>query len=99
MIFLSQNIVMIDMTQEMFTKFVDDFLPALKFVPNWLVTSKMIKKLLTALYVDDNILYFNEDSGDAILSCNKMGILSVDININLDDTNYDEDDPEAISDF
>ena len=87
------------MTQEMFTKFVDDFLPALKFVPNWLVTSKMIKKLLTALYVDDNILYFNEDSGDAILSCNKMGILSVDININLDDTNYDEDDPEAISDF
>ena len=90
---------MIDMTQEMFTKFVDDFLPALKFVPNWLVTSKMIKKLLTALYVDDNILYFNEDSGDAILSCNKMGILSVDININLDDTNYDEDDPEAISDF
>ena len=99
MIFLSQNIVMIDMTQEMFTKFVDDFLPALKFVPNWLVTSKMIKKLLTALYVDDNILYFNEDSGDAILSCNKMGILSVDININLDDTNYDEDDPEAISEF
>ena len=86
-------------TQEMFTKFVDDFLLALKFVPNWLVTSKMIKKLLTALYVDDNILYFNEDSGDAILSCNKMGILSVDININLDDTNYDEDDPEAISDF
>ena len=83
----------------MFTKFVDDFLLALKFVPNWLVTSKMIKKLLTALYVDDNILYFNEDSGDAILSCNKMGILSVDININLDDTNYDEDDPEAISDF
>ena len=83
-------------TQEMFTKFVGDFLPALKFVFNWLVTSKMIKKLLTALYIDDNILYFNEDSGDAILSCNKMGILSVDLNINLDDTNYDEDDPEAI---
>ena len=56
----------------------------------------MIKKVLTALYIDDNILYFNEDSGDAILSCNKMGILSVDLNINLDDTNYDEDDPEAI---
>ena len=56
----------------------------------------MIKKLLTALYADDNVLYFNEDSSDVIFSCNEMGILSVDLyNINLDDTNYDKDDPEA----
>ena len=57
----------------------------------------MIKNLLTALYADDNIHYFNEGSGDFIFSCNYMGILSIDLNnINLDDTNYNEDDPETI---
>ena len=57
----------------------------------------MIKKLLTALYADDNILYFNENSGDAVFSCYDMSIFSIDLNnINLDDTNYDEDDPETI---
>ena len=36
-------------TQQMCNKkFVDKFLPVLKFVPGWLVTSKMTKKLLTA---------------------------------------------------
>ena len=50
---------------------IDDCLLALKFIPDWFVTSKMIKKLLTTLYTDDNILYFNEDSGDVIFSCNE----------------------------
>ena len=37
------------------------------------------------------------DSGDAVFSCNKMGIRSVNLNyINFYDTNYDEDDPESI---
>ena len=50
----------------------------------------MIKKLFTALCIDDN-----ENSGNALFSCNEMGI---DLNnINLDDTNYNEDDPETIS--
>ena len=39
-------------------KVVDDFLPALKFVSDWFVTSKMIKKLSTALYADDGLLFF-----------------------------------------
>ena len=56
----------------------------------------MIKKL-TALYVNDYTIYFYEDSSDAICSCNEVGILSADLNnINLDDTNYDKDDPETI---
>ena len=72
---------------------VDDSLAALRFVPDWFVTRKTIKKLLTALYADDNVLNFDEDFGDAVCSCNEMGILSIDLNnINLDDTNYDEDD-------
>ena len=59
-------------------------------------TSKMIKKLLTALYADDNIFCFNEEFCNAVFSCNKMGILSIDlIDINLDDTNCDEVDPET----
>ena len=37
------------------------------------------------------------DSGDAVFSCNEMDILSIDLNnIELDDTNYDEDEPETI---
>ena len=42
----------------------DACLAALEFARDWFVTSKMIKKLFTALYADDNILYFNEDSGN-----------------------------------
>ena len=37
-------------TQEMCNKAVQDFLPALKFVPDWFVTSKMIKNFLL-LYI------------------------------------------------
>ena len=84
-------------TQEMCHKAVDDFLPALKFVTDWFDTNKMIKKLLTALYVHGNILYFNENSGNAIFFYNEMGILSIDLNnIYLGYSNYDEDDPETI---
>ena len=36
---------------------VDDFLPALKFVTNWFVKSKMIKKLHNASFADDDILF------------------------------------------
>ena len=35
-------------------KAVDYFLPEFKFVPNWLVTSKMIKKFLTSINADEN---------------------------------------------
>ena len=40
-------------------KTADDFLPASKFNPDLFVTSKMIKRLFTDLYADDNILNFN----------------------------------------
>ena len=84
-------------TQHMRDKAVDDCLAALKFLPNCFVTSKMIKKLFTALYADENILYFNEDPGNVVFSCNEMRILNIDLNnINLDETNYEEDDPDTI---
>ena len=43
------------------------------------------------------ILYFNEDSDNVIFTCNEMGIFNIDLNnVIFDDTNYDEDDPDAI---
>ena len=70
---------------------------SIKIVRDWFVTIKMIKRLLTAVYADENILYFNKDSSNVVFNCNGMGILNIDLNnINLDDTNYDEDDPDTI---
>ena len=41
-------------------------------------------------------LNFDEDSGDSVFNYNEMGIVNIDININLDD-NLEEEDP--VSDF
>ena len=57
----------------------------------------MIKKLFTALYVDENILYFDEDFDSVAFNYNEMGILNIDLNcISLDDNNFDEDDSGTI---
>ena len=83
-------------TQEMCSEAVEDSLAALKLIPDWFVTSKIIKKLFTALYVGKSILYFNEDSGDAVNNYNEVGIVNIDLHdINLD-INFDEDDPATI---
>ena len=65
---------------------------------SWLICYKEnYEMFLTALYSDNNRLYLNEDSDDAIFSCNEMGILSIDFNdINLSGTNYAENDPEIV---
>ena len=82
--------------QGMCDKAVDDSLAALKLIPDWFATSKIFKTLFTVLYADENILYFNGDSGNFLFSCNEVGILSIDLNnINLDN-NFDEDDPDTI---
>ena len=75
---------------------VDDSLAALKLFPDWFVSSKIIKTLFTALYANENILYFNKGSGDAVFNCSGMGILNIDLNnINLDDK-FNEDNPDTI---
>ena len=64
----------------------------MKLVPDRFVTNKMIKKLYTAFCADENIIYFDEDSGNALFFCNEMRILNIDLNnINLDNI-IDEDD-------
>ena len=68
---------------------VDDSLATLKLIPVLFVTSKMIKKLFTVLHANENILYFNENSGNLVFNCNGMGMLNIDLNnINLDN-NFD----------
>ena len=75
---------------------VDESLVALKLIPDQFVTSKVIKNFLTTLFADENMLYFNENSGDVTFCCDKMGILSVNLNnINLDNY-FDKDDPDTI---
>ena len=70
-------------------KAVDDSLAALKFIPDWFVVSKMVQKLYTALYVDDGLLFFDEDSGNVTFCYNKMYILSVNFNNTNLDNNFD----------
>ena len=83
-------------TQKMCDEAVDDSLATLKLIPDWFITSKMIKKLFTALYADENILSFDKDSSNVVFDCNEMGILIIDLNnINIDN-NFDEDDPDTI---
>ena len=85
-------------TQRMCDEAVDDslaLLAALKLIPDWFVTTKMIKEHFTALYTDEIILCFNEDPLTVLFSCNEMGIPNIDLNdINLDN-NFDEDDPDT----
>ena len=82
----------------------DDYLAALKFIPDWFVTNKILEKFHDALLTNDDILFFDEDFSKDIFYANNMGILGVDLHkINLDDDNdFDEDDPGTIifmSDF
>ena len=49
------------------------------------------------MYADKNILYFNKDSDNVLFNCNGVGILNIDLNnIDLDYTNYKEDNPDTI---
>ena len=72
-----------------------DFQPTLNFVPDWFVISKMIKELFNTWYADKNILYFDEDFGNAEFNSSDMSILNIDVNcINLDYNSFEEDDPD-----
>ena len=71
-------------TQEICDKAVDNFLPALKLVIDWFVTSKIIRKL-----TDDNILFLDENSGNVTFSSDEVDIVCVNLNIiNTYDTNF-----------
>ena len=63
---------------------------SIKSVPDWVVTSKIIKKLHITLFTVDDVLFFDDDSSNVSFSSDDMGILSVDLNnINLDNLHID----------
>ena len=56
----------------------------------------MIKNLFTTSYADENVLYFDEDSDNAIFNCNRMDNLNKYLNNINFDNNFDEDDLDTI---
>ena len=77
-------------TQKICDEAVNHSLAAIKLISDEFVTSKMIKKPFTISFGDENLLYFNEDSGDTVFNYNEMGITNIDVdNIKCDD-NFDE---------
>ena len=80
----------------MFDKVADDFLPTIVF--DRFVTNQMLKQICSALFSDNDIIIFDENSGNITFPSGEVGILSVDLNnTNLDDVNFYEDDPHPIN--
>ena len=82
----------------MWDKFVDDCLAALKLIPDWFITSKMIEIFHNTLHVNDNILSYKEDFDKVTYIANQRHILAVNLDkINLDnDNSFNLDDPDTI---
>ena len=71
-------------TQKMCDETVDDCLAALKFIPDWFVTSKMLEKFDNALHANDDILFYNEDFDKVTFIANQKHTLATDLDkINL----------------
>ena len=56
-------------THEMCNKAVDDFLPALQFVPDWFVINKTLQKRDNAIFDNDDIIFINEGSNNVTFFC------------------------------
>ena len=77
---------------------IGDCLAALKLIPDWLVTSKMLEKLDNALHANDDMLFYNEDFDKVTFIANQTNNFAVDLDkINLDnDNNFYENNPDTI---
>ena len=75
---------------------VDNLLAALKFIPYWFVTSKMLEKLGNALYTKMIYSFTIKILIIIKIIANQKHILAVDLEkVNLDN-NFSEDDPDTI---
>ena len=85
-------------TQKKCDEAADDCLAALKFLPEWFATSKMVEKFDNASRANDDILFYNEDFDKVTFISSQRHILAVDLDkINLhNDNNFDEDDSDTI---
>ena len=55
--------------EKCFNETVDNCLEALKFIPDWFITSKMIEKFYDALLADDDTLFLDEDFSKVTYVC------------------------------
>ena len=53
----------------------DDFLLALKLVPDWFVTSKMIKKPYNTFFADGYLSFFDEGFGNVTIFVREVGLI------------------------
>ena len=58
-------------------KVVVIFSPALKFIPNWFVTSNMNTKLVDAVFSNGDIVFVIEDSENVTFFIDDTGLLKV----------------------
>ena len=65
-------------TQGMCDETADDCLAALKFIPDWFVTSKMLEKLDNPLQVNADTLFCNDDLYKVMFFANQIHILAVE---------------------
>ena len=66
------------------------FLPTLKFVLDWFVNNTILKKV-------DEIFFGNADSNIIRIPSNDIGFNTIYLsNVNLDEDNFDENNPETI---
>ena len=79
----------------------DDYLAALKLIPDWFVTSIMLEKLDNALHANDDILFYSEHLDKVTFTANQRHIPAVNLDkVNLEDNNnLDEDDSHTIIHF
>ena len=79
-------------TQEMHNKTVDACLLALKFVPNWFVKNKMLKKRNNVVFSIDDIDLDDIEFNNVTFFSDDMDIATIYLtNINLNDDDFNED--------
>ena len=84
-------------TKRMCDEAVDDCLTALKFIPDWFVTNKMLEKFHDAVNAKDDVIFFYENFIKVTFFAYEMAVLGVDLDkINLDSDNFNEDDPDTL---
>ena len=76
----------------------DDFVLAIKLVPDLFITSNVIGKLYDVVFSNDDLVFGDLKSGFVAFFSNDKGLNIVTMDsINLEDNNFNNFDPETIN--
>ena len=96
--FLLKNCFESYKTQEMCDEAGDACMLALKFVPDWSVTSEIIKKIDNAVFSNHYIIFGDIDSETVSFFSSDVRLNSVNlIDINFNNANFGDYDPRTIN--